>query len=81
MISKVFNVFKGIKRKYYTFRVKRVSKSCGNDLTVNNFTSSCGNNCTTSNGSATFTVGSTISVPGGSSVGNYIGTYPVSVTY
>ena len=30
-------MFKSIKRKYYTFRVKRVSKSCGNDLTVNNF--------------------------------------------
>ena len=34
MISKVLNVFKVIKRKYYTFRVKRVSASCGNDLTV-----------------------------------------------
>ena len=51
------------------------------NLTVNNFTSSCGNNCMTSNGSATFTVGATISIPGGSSVGSYTGTYPVSVTY
>ena len=34
MISKVFNAIKSIKRKYYTFRVKRVCKSCGNDLTV-----------------------------------------------
>lgn len=37
MISKVFNIIKSIKRAYYTFRVKRVSKSCGNDLTVNNY--------------------------------------------
>lgn len=37
MISGILNFFKGFKRKYYTFRVKRVSKSCGNDLTVNNF--------------------------------------------
>ena len=49
-------------------------------LTVNNFTSSC-TSCMTSNGSATFTVGATISIPGGSSVGSYTGTYPVSVTY
>ena len=49
MISKVLNVFKVIKRKYYTFRVKRVSASCGNDLTVNAFSyitpkTSLGNN-------------------------------------
>ena len=37
MISGIFNVFKSIKRKYYTFRVKRVSKSCGDDLTVNGY--------------------------------------------
>ena len=37
MISKIFNAVKSIKRKYYTFRVKRVCKSCGNDLTVNNY--------------------------------------------
>ena len=43
MISKILNIFNGIKRKYYTFRVKRVSKSCGNDLTVNNY-SALGNN-------------------------------------
>ena len=49
MISKVLNVFKSIKRKYYTFRVKRVSASCGNDLTVNAYSyitpkTSLGNN-------------------------------------
>ena len=49
MISKVLNVFKAIKRKYYTFRVKRVSASCGNDLTVNAYSyitpkTSLGNN-------------------------------------
>ena len=37
MISKAFNLIKSIKRKYYTFRVKRVAKSCGNGLTVNNY--------------------------------------------
>ena len=37
MISKAFNLIRSIKRKYYTFRVKRVAKSCGNDLTVNNY--------------------------------------------
>ena len=37
MISGIFNVFKAIKRKYYTFRVKRVSKSYGDDLTVNGY--------------------------------------------
>ena len=49
MISKIFNVLRNIKRKYYTFRVKRVAKSCGNDLTVNNYSyvnpkTSLGNN-------------------------------------
>ena len=49
MISSVFNFIKSIKRKYYTFRVKRVAKSCGNDLTVNNYSyvtpnTSLGNN-------------------------------------
>ena len=49
MISKVLNVFKAVKRKYYTFRVKRVSASCGNDLTVNAYSyitpkTSLGNN-------------------------------------
>ena len=49
MISKIFNLLKGIKRKYYTFRVKRVAKSYGNDLTVNNYSyitpkTSLGNN-------------------------------------
>ena len=49
MISKIFNVLKGIKRKYYTFRVKRVAKAYGNDLTVNNYSyitprTSLGNN-------------------------------------
>ena len=37
MISTILNLIKNIKRKYYTFRVRRVSKSCGNDLTVNNY--------------------------------------------
>ena len=37
MISKILNIVKSIKRTYYTFRVKRVSKSCGEDLTVNNY--------------------------------------------
>ena len=37
MISKIFNFFKGIKRSYYTFRVKRTAKSVGRDLTVNNY--------------------------------------------
>ena len=49
MISKIFNFIKAIKRKYYTFRVKSVSNSCGNDLTVNNYSyvtpkTSLGNN-------------------------------------
>ncbi len=49
MISKIFNAVKSIKRKYYTFRVKRVCKSYGNDLTVNNYSyvtskTSLGNN-------------------------------------
>ena len=37
MISKIFNFFKGIKRSYYTFRVKKTAKSVGRDLTVNNY--------------------------------------------
>ena len=37
MISNISSFFNALKRKYYTFRVKRVSKSCGNDLTVNNY--------------------------------------------
>ena len=49
MISGIFNFIKSIKRKYYGFRVKRVSKSCGDDLTVNNYSyvtskTSLGNN-------------------------------------
>ena len=49
MISGIFNFIKSLKRKYYTFRVKRVSKSCGDDLTVNNYSyitpkTSLGNN-------------------------------------
>lgn len=49
MISQISNLLKGIKRKYYTFRVKRVAKSYGNDLTVNNYSyitpnTSLGNN-------------------------------------
>lgn len=37
MISKIFNIKQSIKRAYYTYRVKRVSKSCGDNLTVNNY--------------------------------------------
>ena len=37
MISGILNIVKSIKRKYYTFRVKRVAKNCGNDLAVNNY--------------------------------------------
>lgn len=37
MISKIFNIKQSIKRAYYTSRVRRVSKSCGDDLTVNNY--------------------------------------------
>ena len=37
MISKILNFVKSIKRKYYTYKVKKLSKSCGNDLTVNNY--------------------------------------------
>lgn len=49
MISNIFNFIKNIKREYYTFRVKRVSKSCGYDLKVNNYSyitpkTSLGNN-------------------------------------
>ena len=45
MISKAFNLIKSIKRKYYTFRVKRVAKSCGNDLTVNGYSYVTSNSC------------------------------------
>lgn len=37
MFSKILGIVKGIKRAYYTYRVKRVSKSCGEGLTVNNY--------------------------------------------
>ncbi len=49
-------------------------------LEVNSFTSSC-NTCTVTNGTGNFTVGGTISVPVGTTPGDYEGTYQVSVTY
>ncbi len=58
------------------------SISNGSDtLTIDNFTSSCTTNCVLENGAHTFTVGGTLTVPGGSSVGEYTGSYPVSITY
>ncbi|MBQ6223774.1 MAG: DUF4402 domain-containing protein, partial [Campylobacter sp.] len=58
-----------------------VSISNGTDsLSISNFTSSC-TSCTTTGGQATFTIGATITVPGGVSSGDYTGNYPVSVTY
>ena len=58
-----------------------VSITNGTDnLSVSNFTPSC-SSCTTTNRVATFSVGATISVPANASVGEYTGTYPVSVTY
>jgi len=37
MISKLLNFFQNIKRKYYTYKVKKVAKSFGDNLTVNNY--------------------------------------------
>ena len=51
-------------------------------LTVDSFASSCSGSCSVgSSGSSTFTVGGTLHVPGGTSAGEYTGTYPVSITY
>lgn len=50
------------------------------NLSVSNFTPSC-TSCTTYNQHATFTIGATITVPANASVGEYMGSYPVSVTY
>lgn len=53
----------------------------GGTLTVNNFTYSCGGSCVVSSGSKTFTVGATLNIPSSPIVGEYTGTYPVSVTF
>jgi hypothetical protein len=56
--------------------------SNGGELTVSNFTTSCGNSpCTVTGGSGSFSVGGTINVPANSPVGDYEGTYGVSITY
>lgn len=58
--------------------------SNGGSATVTNLTSSCPSNvCSVSSGTTTFTVGGTISIPGGASSppGDYAGNYIVNVTY
>ena len=56
--------------------------SNGGELTVSNFTTSCGNSpCTVTGGSGSFAVGGTINVPANPPVGDYEGTYGVSITY
>ena len=59
----------------------QLSDGAGHHLSVNNFTSSCNGSCTMSGSDLTFSVGGTLTVPGGSSAGDYEGTYPVSVLY
>ena len=59
----------------------QLSDGAGHYLSVNDFTSSCNGSCTMTNPDLTFTVGGTITLPGGSTVGNYEGNYGVSVTY
>ena len=50
-------------------------------LTVNNFQSSCTGSCALVNNDLTFTVGGTLSVPAGAPIGDYTGSYQVTVTY
>lgn len=59
----------------------QLSDGAGHHLSVNNFTSSCNGSCTMSGSDLTFSVGGTLTVPGGSVAGDYEGTYPVSVLY
>ena len=53
----------------------------GNNVQVSNFTSSCSNSCTLTNHTANIAVGGTITVPGNSPTGEYMGNYPISITY
>lgn len=54
----------------------------GNSLSVTNLTSSCSGGCSVgAGGSTSFGVGGTLTVPANAPVGNYTGTYSVTVTY
>lgn len=53
----------------------------GSTLQVTNFQPSCTSSCTVLNNTATVTVGGTLTVPGGADIGDYTGSYPVSVIY
>lgn len=52
-----------------------------NSMTVSNFTSSCSVSCVLSNFTHTFKVGGTLTVPANAAIGEYTGTYSVSITY
>lgn len=58
-----------------------LSNGSGGTLTVDNFQSSCTGSCALVNNDLSFTVGGTLTVPGGALAGDYTGTYAVSVTY
>lgn len=58
-----------------------LSNATDGSLTITNFSSSCIPSCVLSTQEQEFTVGGTITVPGNSPIGEYTGSYPVSVTY
>ncbi len=51
------------------------------NLTVSNLTSSCTNNCVLTDNHHTFTVGGTLTIPAGVSVGHYQNNYTVTINY
>ncbi len=53
----------------------------GTTLQVSNFQPSCTSSCTVLNNTATVTVGGTLTVPGSADIGDYTGSYPISITY
>ncbi len=53
----------------------------GSTLQVSNFQPSCASSCTTLNNTANITVGGTLTVPSNADIGDYTGSYPVSVIY
>lgn len=77
-----FTVTGNIGQSFYVTLPNTVTITNGStNLTVSNLTSSCTNNCVLTDNHYTFTVGGTLTIPAGVSVGHYQNNYTVTINY